>query len=78
MGADMKRAIIKLYDKLHLSHPMWSVRKICVEISEIFSVSSKRHLSIILKSVSVFGLERIYYYLFTLIVTTTKNIVGAV
>jgi hypothetical protein len=39
MGADMKRALIKLYDKLHLSHPMWSVRKICVEISEIFSVS---------------------------------------
>jgi hypothetical protein len=39
MGADMKRTLIKLYDKLHLSHPMWSVGKICVEISEIFSVS---------------------------------------
>jgi hypothetical protein len=39
MGADMKRALIKLHDKLHLSYPMWSVRKICVEISEIFSVS---------------------------------------
>jgi hypothetical protein len=33
MGADMKRAPIKLYDKLHLSYQMWSVRKICVEIS---------------------------------------------
>jgi hypothetical protein len=39
MGADMKRTLIKLYDKLHFSQPMWSVRKICVEISEIFSVS---------------------------------------
>jgi hypothetical protein len=42
MSADMKRALIKLYDELHLkylNHPMWSVRKICVEISEIFSVS---------------------------------------
>jgi hypothetical protein len=39
MGADMKRAYIKLHDKLHLSHRMWSVRKICVEISEIFYVS---------------------------------------
>jgi hypothetical protein len=37
MGADMKRTLIKLYDKLH--QPMWSVGKICVEISEIFSVS---------------------------------------
>jgi hypothetical protein len=35
MGADMKRTLIKLYDKLHLSQPMWSVEKICVEISEI-------------------------------------------
>jgi hypothetical protein len=38
MGADMKRTLIK-YDKLHLNQPMWSVGKICVEISEIFSVS---------------------------------------
>jgi hypothetical protein len=39
MGADMKRTRIKLNDKLHLSQPMWSVGKNCVEISEIFSVS---------------------------------------
>jgi hypothetical protein len=39
MGADMKRTFIKLYDKLHLSQPMWSVGKICVDISEIFSVN---------------------------------------
>jgi hypothetical protein len=40
MGADMKRTLIKLlYDKLHLSQPMGSVEKICVEISEIFTVS---------------------------------------
>jgi hypothetical protein len=39
MGADMKRTLIKLYDKLHLSQPMWLVRKICVEISKFFSVS---------------------------------------
>jgi hypothetical protein len=39
MGANMKRTFIKLYDKLHLSQPMWSVGKICVDISEIFSVS---------------------------------------
>jgi hypothetical protein len=39
MDADMKRTLIKLYDKLHLNQPMWSVEKICVEISEIFSVS---------------------------------------
>jgi hypothetical protein len=38
MGTDMKRTLIKLYDKLHLSQPMWSVGKICVEISETFSV----------------------------------------
>jgi hypothetical protein len=39
MGVDMMRTLIKLYEKLHLSQPMWSVRKICVQISEIFSVS---------------------------------------
>jgi hypothetical protein len=39
MGADMKRTLIKLYNKLHLIQPMWSVRKICIEISEMFSVS---------------------------------------
>jgi hypothetical protein len=39
MGADMKRTLIKLYDKLHLSQPMCSVRKTCIEISEMFSVS---------------------------------------
>jgi hypothetical protein len=38
MGADMKRTLIKSYDKLHWL-TMWSVGKICVEISEIFSVS---------------------------------------
>jgi hypothetical protein len=36
MGADMKRALIKLYDKLHLSHPMWSVKKFVLKFQNLF------------------------------------------